>query len=118
MKYSGGDASQIAAMMGGTILDSMPGGFYLMSMKSSVPIPIPIPDAVNYLETDNSTTLPAIPRAILSADVSRREDWYKYQPAMSHIDLTKALSRSKGRGIVIADIELGNGLINLFLAVA
>src|SRR5579884_2948617 len=105
MKYSGGDANQIAAMMGGTIVDSMPDGIYLMSMAASA-VPA-IPDAINYLETDKTTLLPLTPRAIFSAGKSGHNDWYKNQPAMSHVDLIHALARSKGRGIVIADIDSG-----------
>ena len=105
MKYSGGDANQIAAMMGATIVDSMPGGIYLMSMQSSAIGTIP--DSVNYLEIDKSASLPMTPRAIVSLGTSGREDWYRSQPAMSHINLVHSLSRSKGRGIVIADIDSG-----------
>ena len=105
MKYAGADANQIAASMGGTIVDSMPGGIYLMSMTSS---PVgPIPETVNYLEIDRTTSLPETPRAILSVEAASHNDWYRFQPAMGRINLLRALSWSTGRGIVIADIDSG-----------
>jgi subtilisin family serine protease len=105
MKYNtGADANQIASQMGGTIVDSIPGGgIYLMSMES---FPSgPIPDSVNFLEVDRSAALPQTNRAVISIEASGREDWYRSQPAMNRINVARALSASRGRGIVIADID-------------
>jgi subtilisin family serine protease len=106
MKYgNGADPKEVAARMGGTVVDSMSGGIYLMEM-SSLPTG-PIPEEVRYLEVDKGTAIAPFRRAVMSIGSRTPEDWYRNQPAMKQIHLARAQARSRGRRVVIATIDSG-----------
>jgi subtilisin family serine protease len=104
MRYGTGDAKEIAARMGGKVIDYIHGsGMYLMEM-SSLPTG-PIPAEVRYWEVNQDTALAPFRRAILSVSPETSEDWYRDQPAMKLVRLPHALSKSTGRSIVVASID-------------
>jgi len=101
---NGADINSIAASLGGTVLDSMPGGAYLLSV-SSMPTG-PLPGGVQSIETNSSLILPRFKGAVLSTPGgSGTLPWYANQPAMKLIRTAEAQTRSTGRGVIIADID-------------
>ena len=101
---NGADINSIAASLGGTVLDSMPGGAYLLSV-SSMPTG-PLPQGVQSIETNSSLILPRFKGAVLSTPGgSGTLPWYANQPAMKLIRTAEAQTRSTGRGVIIADID-------------
>ena len=101
---NGADINSVAASLGGTVLDSMPGGAYLLSV-SSTPTG-PLPQGVQSIETNSSLILPRFKGAVLSTPGgSGTLPWYANQPAMKLIRTAEAQTRSTGRGVIIADID-------------
>src|SRR6266567_6791961 len=101
---NGADINSIAASLGGTVLDSMPGGAYLLSV-SSMPAG-PLPQGVQSIETNSSLILPRFKGAALSISAgSGTLPPYANQPAMQLIGTAAAQTRSTGRGVIIADID-------------
>src|SRR6266567_1535927 len=101
---NGADINSIAASLGGTVLDSMPGGAYLLSV-SSMPAG-PLPQGVESIETNSTLILPRFKGAALSISAgSGTLPPYANQPAMQLIGTAAAQTRSTGRGVIIADID-------------
>ncbi len=96
------DIRSIAAALGGTVLDSMGGNVYLLSLSS---IPTNYPTGVKYIEPDTVQLSPGGHGAVFSVNPTTAADFYRNQPAMQHINLQKASPRATGRSIVIADIN-------------
>ena len=100
---NGADINSIAASLGGTVLDSMPGGAYLLSV-SSTPTG-PLPRGVESIETNSRLILPRFKGAVLSTPGGSGTLPYANQPAMKLIRTAEAQTRSTGRGVIIADID-------------
>ena len=101
---NGADINSIAASLGGTVLDSMPGGAYLLSV-ASMPTG-PLPKGVESIEQNTLLILPRFKGAVLSASPgSGTLPWYANQPAMQLVRSELARTRSTGRGVIIADIN-------------
>src|SRR5438093_64305 len=96
------DIRSIAAALGGTVLDSMGGNVYLLSLSS---IPTNYPTRVKYIEPDTVQLSPGGHGAVFSVNPTTAADFYRNQPAMQHINLQKASPRATGRSVVIADIN-------------
>ncbi len=96
------DIRSIAAALGGTVLDSMGGNVYLLSLSS---IPTNYPAGVKYIEPDTVQLSPGGHGAVFSVSPTTAADFYRNQPAMQRINLQKASPRATGRSIVIADIN-------------
>jgi len=96
------DIRSIAAALGGTVLDSMGGNVYLLSLSS---IPTNYPAGVKYIEPDTVQLSPGGHGAVFSVSPATAADFYRNQPAMQRINLQKASPRATGRSIVIADIN-------------
>ena len=96
------DIRSIAAALGGTVLDSMGGNVYLLSLSS---IPTNYPTGVKYIEPDTVQLSPGGHGAVFSVNPTTAADFYRNQPAMQRINLQKASPRATGRSIVIADIN-------------
>ena len=96
------DIRSIAAALGGTVLDSMGGNVYLLSLSS---IPTSYPAGVKYIEPDTVQLSPGGHGAVFSVSPTTAADFYRNQPAMQRINLQKASPRATGRSIVIADIN-------------
>jgi hypothetical protein len=96
------DIRSIAAALGGTVLDSMGGNVYLLSLSS---IPISYPAGVKYIEPDTVQLSPGGHGAVFSVSPTTAANFYRNQPAMKRVNLQSALPRATGRSIVIADIN-------------
>ncbi len=96
------DIRSIAAVLGGTVLDSMGGNVYLLSLSS---IPTSHPTGVKFIEPDTVQLSPGGHGAVFSVNPATAADFYRNQPAMQRINLQKASPRATGRSIVIADIN-------------
>ena len=96
------DIRSIAAALGGTVLDSMGGNVYLLSLSS---IPTNYPTGVKYIEPDTVQLSPGGHGAVFSVNPTTAADFYRNQPAMQRINLQKASPRATGRSVVIADIN-------------
>ena len=96
------DIRSIAAALGGTVLDSMGGNVYLLSLSS---IPTSYPAGVKYIEPDTVQLSPGGHGAVFSVSPTTAADFYRNQPAMQRINLQRASPRATGCSIVIADIN-------------
>jgi len=100
--------SLINALLGGTVIDSMPEtNTYLLRLPS-----VPVLSStlkllgVEWIEQDRGIALPSNPRlSLLNVPWSNTSDWYKNQPAFQIVHANDALAYSTGRGILIADIN-------------
>ena len=104
----------ITSALGAVVIDNIPGtNTYLLN----VPVP-PFADAsvlqklgaalpgIDWLELNTGVTLPSFAvYGIVTVPAAKPADWYKYQPAWQLIEAQQALPYSRGRGIVIADIN-------------
>src|SRR5437867_12134652 len=96
------DIRSIAAALGGTVLDSMGGNVYLLSLSS---LPISYPAGVKYIEPDSVQLSPGGHGAVFHVSATTAPNFYRNQPAMRRLNLAGALSVDRGRGVVIADIN-------------
>ena len=96
------DIRSIAAALGGTVLDSMGGNVYLLSLSS---LPISYPAGIKYIEPDSVQLSPGGHGAVFSVSPTTAANFYRNQPAMKRVNLQSALPRATGRSIVIADIN-------------
>ena len=99
----------VAQLLGGTILDSVPGvNTHLLSVPA-----LPILSSLQLsllgivsIEVDNSVAIGATPRfAVLTVPGPTPADWYKNQPGMIRIRAGEAQSYSTGAGVVVADLN-------------
>jgi subtilisin family serine protease len=97
----------IASTLGGTVVDSIPGAnTYLLN----VPI---VPSStsasllgIQLMELNTGVTLPGFVQVgVLAVPPGTPPDWYKAQPSMLLIRSANALTYSRGRGVVVADIN-------------
>jgi subtilisin family serine protease len=97
----------IASVLGGSVLDTLPGGdTYLLSVPS-LPVVTPLLQllGVQWIEQNKLLTLPKFTAVGLTPSSSTVADWYTHQPAMLLIQSNAAHDYSTGRGIVVADIN-------------
>src|SRR5438552_8209167 len=100
---NGADINAITAALGGTLIDSMPGNVYLISVTS---MPSIYPAGVKSIEPDGIEVSPGVTGgAVFSVRAPSSASWYRNQPAMRRINLGPALSLATGRGVIIADIN-------------
>ena len=97
----------LAATLGGTVVDSIPGAnTYLLNLPV---VPLPARATVlgiQWMELNTGVRLPRFSRpGVLKVPGTAAADWYKQQPAMQLINAGKALPFSTGRGVVVADIN-------------
>ncbi len=97
----------LAATLGGTVVDSIPGAnTYLLNLPV---VPLPATATVlgiQWMELNTGVRLPRFSRpGVLKVPGTAAADWYKLQPAMQLINAGKALPFSTGRGVVVADIN-------------
>src|SRR5881296_1854742 len=98
------DIDSIAASLGGTVLDSMPGDSkYLLSLPS---MPSTLPSGVTSMTLDTAVVLPRFRGSALSATGSGGAlPWYANQPAFNLVNAASARAKATGRGVIIADIN-------------
>jgi subtilisin family serine protease len=97
----------IAAALGGTVLDSIPGAnTYLLRipfLPSSLTVSLL---GIQILEVNQGVTQPGFFQfGIVNVPATNASDWYKYQPSLTLIRSREALAYSKGRGVVVADLN-------------
>jgi subtilisin family serine protease len=99
----------IAAVLRGTVVDSIPGAFtYLLNVPMAPPILIPLLRllGVQWVEVNTAVLIPDI--ALLNSVTipgTVAADWYKDQPAMQLTESQTAHTYSTGTGVVVADIN-------------
>src|SRR5438093_9453615 len=96
------DIRSIVAALGGTLLDSMDGNVYLVSVPA---IPSFYPAGVRFIEADGVQLSPSGHGAIFGINSATPSNFYRNQPALQRARLPEASQRATGRGIVIADIN-------------
>ena|SRR5579862_2032643 len=85
----------IAATLGGTVVDSIPGAnTYLLNLPF-VPLPTrAIELGIQWMEVNTSVSLPLFTlRGVLSVPGGAAADWYKGQPTIQLIHAGKALTK-------------------------
>src|SRR5207247_2912271 len=106
------DIRSIAAALGGTVLDSMGGNVYLLSLSS---IPTNYPTGVKYIEPDTVQLSPGGHGAVFSVNPTTAADFYRKHPAMQHINLQKEAPRATVRSVVIdavnANVDVSNSAL-------
>jgi len=97
----------VLSTWGATVLDSIPGtNIFLLDvpiMPSSLTASLL---GIQWMEVNQGVTLPASPiPLVLTVPSGKTSDWYKAQPAMSLIRSGSALAYTRGRGVVVADLN-------------
>src|SRR5437773_313753 len=109
----GANITAIASRLGATVVDSIPGAnTYLLNVPIAPQLNAPgvqslgaLP-GIDWVELNTGVTLPSFAvYGIVTVPAAKPADWYKYQPAWQLIEAQQALPYSRGRGIVIADIN-------------
>lgn len=98
----------VAAALGGKVIDSIPGTNYYLLQVSVLPTLQQNPMlGIQSIEVSSVVPLRPGPASIgiLSTASSQVPDWYAKQPSMKLIRADAALAYSKGRGIVVADLN-------------
>src|SRR5437660_8860792 len=97
----------VAAALGGTLADSIPGANTHLLVVPSLPLPARASLlGIQWMELNKTVTLSRFgQRKLLSAHGTAPADWYKLQPAMQLISAGSAAPFSSGRGVVVADIN-------------
>jgi subtilisin family serine protease len=101
------NASVVAAAVGGEVIDSIPGtSHYLMKVPSAAALASNPALGVVNVELNIAVTLgqPAS-LGILKTPASNTAEWYAQQPAFKLVRADSALHLSRGKGVVIADIN-------------
>ena len=101
------NASAVAAAVGGQVLDSIPGtSHFLMKVPSAAALARNVQLGVVRVELNDAVTVhPTGGFGILKTSASKTAEWYAQQPAFRLVKADAALRLSKGRGIVIADLN-------------
>jgi subtilisin family serine protease len=100
-------AADVAASVGGQVLDSVPGtSQYLMKVPSAAAMAHNPLLGVVHVELNNAVALPSGAWAsILRTSGSKGAEWYAQQPAFKLVRADAALGLARGRGVVIADLN-------------
>jgi hypothetical protein len=99
----------VSALGGGTLLDSIPGtNIYLLDLPN-LPVVTPLLQTILgivFIEPDRKIQTPARGEmGILTVGPATAWDWYKMQPEFQRINATAVQTYSRGRGIVVADLN-------------
>ena len=99
----------ISTLGGGTLLDSIPGtNIYLVNLPN-LPVVTPLLQSllgIVFMEPDKHVSSPARGQmGILTVPVQTGPDWYRLQPELERIEAPNAQTISKGRGVVVADLN-------------
>jgi len=98
----------ITSLLGGTVLDSLPGAnTYLLSLPSLPVLTFALQLlGVQWIEQNKLMTLPRFTAVgSLSVPSGTAWNWYNYQPSMTLIQSNAAHSYATGRGVIVADIN-------------
>lgn len=97
----------IVASLGGALVDRIPGtNIYLLNVPV---VPSSLTSSllgIQWAELNRGVSLPAVSMPVtLNVPASVPADWYKNQPSMLLIRSGQALNYSRGRGVVVADLN-------------
>src|SRR5262245_49151440 len=97
----------IASTLGGTVVDSIPGtNTYLLNLPAVPTSTMASLLGIQLMELNTGVTLPGFVQVgVLAVPPGSPPDWYKAQPSMLLIRSANALTYSRGRGVVVADIN-------------
>jgi subtilisin family serine protease len=97
----------IVATLGGSVVDSIPGTNIFLLNVPFVPSSFTASLlGIQWMETNQGVTLPSITvPALLRLPANTAPDWYRYQPSLMLIRSGNALAYSRGRGVVVADLN-------------
>lgn len=97
----------IVSALGGTVVDSIPGAnTYLLNVPVVPSSTIASLLGIQVMELNTGITLPGFEQVgVLAVPPETPPDWYKAQPSMLLIRSANALTYSRGRGVVVADIN-------------
>jgi subtilisin family serine protease len=100
---TGADVKAIASAYEGKVLDSLTANIYLMKVKRLEPRHSV--SGVVSMEMDVAVRPSRSKGGIIAVRPGTDPDWYFAQPALKLVNIDKAHPRSKGTGIIIADIN-------------
>ena len=104
-----GNAATVANAFGGSVVDSIPeANLHLLNLPNFPILSLPTQAllGINFLEADYTVGLPNRGKiGILSIAGKTSSNWYINQPELKRIGAVSALSKSRGRGIIVADIN-------------
>jgi len=97
----------VVSTLGGTLVDSIPGAnTYLLNVPLVPSSTVASLLGIQVMELNTGVTLPSFVQVgVLALPPGVPADWYKSQPSMLLIRSGNALQYSRGRGIVVADIN-------------
>jgi subtilisin family serine protease len=99
--------TSIVNALGGTLLDNIPGtNIYLLNVPVVPSSLLASLLGIQWMEPNLGVTQPGfVPIGVVTVPGNTLADWYKYQPSMLLIHSREALAYSKGRGVVVADLN-------------
>jgi subtilisin family serine protease len=102
----GANLSIVTNLLGGSLLDTIPGTNTILLKLPAVPLVTPLLRllGVEWVEADTGVRVANSLRMLQGTNVLAR-DWYKQQPSLQLIKSGAALRYSTGRGMLIADIN-------------
>ena len=104
-----GNILNVVNVLGGTLLDQIPGTKIYLLKLPNIPIISPLLQGILgivFVEPDKIVPVPARSQmGVLTTGHTTAADWYKAQPNLAKIRSTNAQSYSRGTGIVIADLN-------------
>ena len=99
--------TSIVAALGGTLIDTIPGANIILVDVPLLPSPL-LSSLLGILwtEPNQGVATPAVPvPLVMSVPGKTAPDWYRSQPPMLLIRSEEALGYSRGRGVVVADLN-------------
>jgi subtilisin family serine protease len=106
----GVNLSLVTNLLGGTIIDTIPGANTLLVRVPSLPLLTPLLKllGVEWIEPDRAVNVPSNPPlSLLNVPSGSPGDWYKQQPSFQLVRSGQAKAYSTGRNVMIADINSG-----------
>jgi subtilisin family serine protease len=97
----------VLSSLGGTLVDSIPGtNIYLLNVPLIPTSTLASLLGIQWMESNVGVTQPGTaPTGLLTLPATIAPDWYKQQPALALIRAQNALVYSRGRGVVVADLN-------------
>jgi subtilisin family serine protease len=106
----GVNISLVTNLLGGTLIDTIPGTNTLLLRLPNLPLLTPVLKllGVVWIEADRAVKVPANPPlSLLGVPSGNPSDWYKQQPSLQLVRSAQAKAYSTGKGVMIADINSG-----------
>ena len=104
-----GNILNVLNVLGGTLLDQVPGTKIYLLKLPSLPIVSSLTQTllgITSIEADKIVAVPGRSQTgVLTVGQTTAPDWYKAQPELQRIRTTAAQAKSRGAGIVIADLN-------------